>query len=260
MNDQTKLNITATGDSRITLEGAYIELEDKTTELFRTNDFKSFKDFLNKKSSDYSLYAADGKSIKAFSNIDKGYYKKEIAELTVTEHPIIRAVFQVNSKEVELQVMSNFLRRVKKYCTTGTLDMLSNLDDLKVKKVISVEQGNDRKGNFNFSVRAEKGTGDYEFPESISLKLPVYEEFPDELFEIEFDFSFRWAVVEDKVLFTAMIDNCEFLMTVQEMKAILLAEKFKEESDNGIFYLGSLEVTPRTDKDLYMKNEAVLKG
>ena len=192
---ENKIVVNAAGE-KILFGKNIINLEDQTSETFRTNSLFALDEYLKGK---LSTIFADGNKIEVFDTkqiTDVFYNIQPIALCDLKLSAPIQILKQNNKRPMQLQEFIDFLRSIKKYAATDTLQLMDALNDLRIKKIIDVQHSTDNRGNFDIHIKAEKGPSDYKFPESIRFIIPLFDVQDGLQTELPFDLYFSWSMEE----------------------------------------------------------------
>jgi len=240
---ETKIKANLTGDT-LKLGADIITLADETKSYLETDDLKSFNEYALKQAP-LDIYVGE-KGSRAYRPEKTYYNTRPVAIYNFSLHPLVKILAEINGKSLSLQNFTQLLERIKKHLGPKGLALYSGIKDLKIQKILSIEHTGDKKGNFNFSVRAEKGKQDYEFPDSILLIVPIlkFGEWVQQ--EIEFNFSFSWTVEEEgKVNLMFILENMELNEIFLELRERLIREKLS--NDKFTIYVGAYNIEKLTD-------------
>lgn len=254
---ENKLNIHVAGE-KLLLGNDYVILNDETDATYFTNNLDEFIPYVNK--AQCKIFVGDN-SVEAFDDLeDYNYQLKPFAVCSIGYHPIVALLKNNNGTELGLSDFAIFLDRIKNYLTANSLKLRDNIADLKLRKVLSIEHQNDRRGNFNFTVRSEtQGKQDYEFPKELDLKIPVVINTKSEknILELSFNFFFKWKMVDENASLLFMMENIEFNILVEDAKSEIITEHLRASIKDGKDKIiqGHFEIYPQTDQWKYHKND-----
>jgi len=252
-----KLVIKTTGE-KLLLGNDIIELKDQTRETFETDNPEDMKEYLLDNFSKCDIYIK-GLGVDGYIIEKADYDTKPAALCRMAKHPVVELLKQYNSKQIDLADFSVLLERLKNYMTSEALAFKDNIQDLKIKKILSLENRSDRRGNYSFTIKAESGgKEDYIFPKKIKLMVPVIKSMPGTAQEIEFDFYFQWKAEEQNIELKFTIENFEFDQIIDEDIKKILDGIFQDE--NIKIYHGSLSIHKQTNSWMYHKNDLAVKG
>lgn len=258
---ENSIKVTTTGE-KLLLGNDIIQLEDQTKETFNASTPVNLLGFLDSKESiAIDLFIGDS-AIEAYEQIEREYHSKAFGRTEIKRHPIVHIINAFNGKQQELNDFAITLERIKPYASKDTLALIDNIADLKIKKIVSINNRNDKRGNYEYLVKAEKdGSIEYEFPKSIKLSIPLIKGMNEELREVEFNFYFQWGIIGDgNVHLSFTLENLELdTLLEEEIKAILL-QLFSQRKGSTSIYYGSLQIHKQTDEWKYKKNELQIKN
>jgi len=258
-----KLNLNVAGE-KLLLGNDYVILNDQTDATFSTNNLDEFISYVNNRQLEMFV---GNKRVEAFVGGDEIFYfhTRPVAICNINYHPTVLLLKSVNGNELGLTEFAILLDRIKNYLTADALKLRDNIADLKLKKVLSIEHKNDRRGNFNFTVRSEtQGKQDYEFPKELSVKIPVIinTKSNKNILELSFNFFFNWKMVDENASLLFMMENFEFDTIIEDAKSEIITNHLKSslKSNKGKIVVGDLTIYPQTDKWKYYRNEVQINS
>lgn len=252
--EKALVSVNAIGD-KLLLGNDFIILKDETKGVY---SFSSLVDAVKLFGTEKftAFINPDSFSVKVFKDNDLqniNYRTHPFANIQLLSNPLIKVLNEMNGKTIPVEEFVLFIDRFKKYLSQSSLKLSDGLNDLKIRKILSIDRQNDKRGNYVFSIRAEKHTSDYEFPEKIIFEFPLIEGL-QEVFTTEFCLYFYWKLNEGgSVDLKLMIDNIEFR---DESKKFFeaIAKKYLE-TKNVKVLLGSIAINQATDEWKYKRNE-----
>jgi hypothetical protein len=263
MNNDAKLNVSVQSNQGVVLLGnQVIELQDCSTERFSTNSPLGFilyvSDIAKKKVSVFY----NTREAAAYDNADV-YTKEAFAVCTFVEHPFIQMLRFTTQRSLNLDDLINFLETLKPVCLNDAVLLLDNLNDLSIKKVVSITRQKSATGNFNFSVNAkDAGKSDYEFPKEISFKVPLLSYLPKEVkgneIELTFLFSCNYKIESEtaEVALSFKLSNPMLEIQLEEATKAFLKDYLMD--DKYSLYEGSVKIIKQTNEWKYKLNKVSL--
>lgn len=228
---ENKVVINASGE-KILFGKNIINLEDQTSETFKTNSLLALAEYLKDKN---CTIFADGNKIEVYDtpNLQAIFYNLHpIALCDLKGSAQIQILRQSNKRPMQLQEFIDFLRSIKKYAATDTLQLMDALNDLRIKKIIDIQHSTDNRGNFDLHIKADKGASDYKFPESISFIIPLFDIQDGLQIKLSFDLYFNWSMEEATAKLIFKLINYDFDVDVDTevrkvTKQVLTNENWK---------------------------------
>ncbi len=166
----------------------------------------------------------------------------------------------LNSMNMQTMHIDDFtlrLKKIKKRLDGAGLLLLDSLVNLKLKKILTIDKTSDNRGNFGIAVKSEKAAKeDYEFPEKIDITVPLFASADSSKIEISFDFSFNWAMQDEKVKLECSLSNLNLSVEIGE----LISKEIKEVFTGYKLYCGELNIVQQTDEWKYKKNNLEIRG
>lgn len=259
MNNDNKLNITATGEKLLLGNETFI-LDDETRTVFEASDAVRLAAYLEGCPGGVSAFDVyiGASRIEAFDRgEDINRQSQPYGSCGISEHPIVSLLRAKNGLKMGLNDFTIFLQKVKPYLGSDSLFLLDNISDLKIQKVLSIDHKNDRRGNYNFSVKAERGNKDYEFPQTVKFNIPILKGVNGNVREVEFGFYFEWSVAEESVKLNFSIENFELQVLINDLADEILEAVFESK----IFFIhhGTLAIIKQSDEWKYKRNDLVIK-
>jgi len=249
-----KIVINPTGD-KILFGKNIIPLEDKTRGKYSTHNLADFKKALP----ETTVVYIDGTALTAFANdeVNNAVYTTEpIAVCSLLYNPILQILRNTNKKEFDLSSFTDFVRSMKPYLLKDSLPMHDALNDLKIKKVVDIESQSDRRGNFCFTVKADKGKQDYEFPLQIGFEVPLFEENEEMKIELHYELLFTWGIQEADVRMAFKLVNYSQEVIIDKVVKQNIIKTFE---NSGIeIFSGKFEVIKKTDEYKYKESSLTL--
>lgn len=226
----------------------FIQLEDQTEHTYNSKDFK---DFVNYLTPEKNIVFIDGNKLEAYplEAIGKPYYNMQpLAKCELKHHPILSLLNQNNNTGFDLAEFGDFLQTVKDNITLDSLALLDICKNLKITKIVSIDREGDKRGNFVYSVRADKGKQDYEFPETVKFACPIFEDGSG-LIKTEFNLNFNWEIDSSAdVELEFKLVNLLLNIQIREETNQLFTQTFEKANIKKFF--GSLAVKQQTNKSL----------
>jgi hypothetical protein len=205
MREDAKIVVQASGD-QVLIGNAFHTLSDETRAVYETNVLDDFVRFVTDRTSVDERTLREGGVAPPLLI----YYNHTVVEVYAaanpTRHtiPMARCNLEVSSilltllnnlgKPLEIGAVETFLRSLRPYLSNEALMLLDNAKDLKISKVVKIEQTKDNAGNITFAYKREAaaGQGDFTPPQVVAFRVPVYEgiEFTTEI-ETEFFFGYN---------------------------------------------------------------------
>lgn len=254
MND-SKLTVHVPGD-KLLIGKNIINLEDLSAGLFTTKSLDDFVRFIGNIESQKIAVFHDELSLNAFSEGEKITFATiPFAKCSLSYSPVLVALMQQNNKSTDLAGMTIFMRSLRKYLSANSLIFLDALSDLRIKKIIDIVQTNDRRGNFNLQVKAEKGgSKDYEFPENLEFKVPLFDFVASSEIEFIFDLSFAWTFEETGPVLSFALSNFDINSKIKEATAAAVKNAFSPIESAITLYSGSFSIEKKTNDFLFKES------
>lgn len=211
-----------TGNSEILSGRAFRKLEDKSYQVFTTDDIDSFVEYCNiyeeKENTDLFLEASTS-CVKGFRGYKFDNVREEecFAECAFFTSEYINSLSSVNSRFISDTDMQSLLKKMRVNIGTDGLELLDNIMDLSISKITKIRKS--KKGaNYNYSVSRESaGMDDFVPPKKLSFNVPVFAGFENEaIFTFDFDFDYKEDDGQVRLFFK--IENLN-------LKEILLSER-----------------------------------
>lgn len=233
---------------KLLLGPTHIELLDQTEHTYNSKDFR---DFVNYLTPEKNVVFVDGNKLEAYpvDAISKPYYNMQpLAKCELKFHPILALLIAKNNTAFDLVDFGDFLQTVKDNIMLDSLSLLDICKNLKITKIVSIDREGDKRGNFVYSVRAEKGKQDYEFPETVKFACPIFEDGSG-LIKTEFNLNFNWEIDSaGAVGLEFKLVNLLLPIQIREETYTLFTQTFEKAGIKKFF--GSLVVKPQTNKNL----------
>lgn len=177
--------------------GEIVELKDCTSGTFTTNCIADFVAHAVGVEADSSIQAyASATKVSAYVNGDITRNTKPFAILELSTHPRLQLLLNANKRGQSLQEFEELFRRLRSGLDEGGKELLLKSRDLKISKNLTMEQKRDRSGNASYSMKLESGVDDWTPPETVRVRVPVFDFIEDEI-ELPFDFSLSFKATED---------------------------------------------------------------
>lgn len=258
MNDKPiKVNVTATdGRAQVTIGNPITILNDATLTEFVADNLPDFVEVVANVS---SVSYVDFRNLKleAYKSVDVQVPQFDMlpfASCVLSRSSIAKFIGRHVGMSMTDDTFLAFLRQVKDYLKGDSLLLLDLINNLSIKKLISIEKSKDSRGNYNFKVTAEKGgKEDFEFPKILQLEFPILEGL-NEVVKLDFDFNFKWSVEDDGgVKLSFSITN----LNVDELTKVVIKRTITEALNKAKvkYHIGSLNVFRRTDDWKYKQRE-----
>ena len=250
-----KINVTNKPGEKVLVGGDFHVLTDETRGVLQTNNLQDFISFVkNQVVANRVFY--HNKGAQAFASLVPKFHDLPVAACVFEEPEIVKYLRSVQKNKMDTNGFDDFLRSVQKYLTgADTMKIMDFLNNVQISKVKTVQRQTDHRGNFAYSVKTEKGQGDFEFPKQIKFSIPLVQGLKINQ-DIVFDFFFTWEEVDETVGFTFQIKNIDFEEIIKEaigetVKQVLLAEGLN------ITY-GLYEIKPMTNDWTYKSNPLLI--
>lgn len=260
MEDNAKIQVTATGE-KLLVGSDYHVLMDKSYFIMEAPNPSALNTYLRTLTDGLKIFI-EKDSIEAYGialPILETRFITPLAKCRVTPHPILRILKDANGRRKDVQEFNHLLDILMPYSKDSALELKSNIENLNMKKVLSVERQIDQAaGNFVYAVRAEKaGNQDYEFPKAVVFDVPVIAGEDELTVEIEFNFYFRWNVEAENVNLTFMIENIEldYKLDIALMDCLV---KSITPGPKDLIFIGRYNKNLNDDSWKYKRNEANL--
>lgn len=227
MPTDPKYNITT--DKELLRFGAdVINLEDRSTETYETDDFVDFVRFVKPLGYGTTFYSATGAHhLRGIGAPGEARNNDPIASVNLTTHPRLKTLIEINGKPQGLDAMEVILRKLKTNLDTDGIALLDNLADFKVAKVQKIERKKERNGNYKFNVSRESaGSGDFAPPETVKFRLPLFNGLPDTT-AIPMEFRFEFTDRGDGVALHFTFENLNLDEVLLEARKAALGEALR---------------------------------
>ncbi|MFZ1291059.1 MAG: hypothetical protein WAR79_13265 [Melioribacteraceae bacterium] len=250
--DDKKIVINSTSDN-FKIGNDVIKLVDESFLSFTTNSLLDFIEYVVTNHVDNSVVYFDLVSAKLFLKDSVRYNSDYKAICKFIEHPVFTLLKRKNGNDLSLDELINLLTSLKSYSSGKTILLLDKLNDLSIKKVISIERSKDNSGNFSYSFKSSnQGKSDYSFPENLTFSFPLLK-YLKQTSDFNFDFSFNYSIDSEGTFgfkfrlnsFTFEDDFINCLKTYIE--EILVSSKID-------CYFGSASIVKATDEWKYKIN------
>lgn len=215
-----------TGNSEILSGRAFRKLEDKSYQVFTTDDIDSFVEYCNiyeeKENTDLFLEASTS-FVKGFRGYKFDNVREEecFAECAFFTSEYINSLSSVNSRYISDTDMQSLLKKMRVNIGTDGLELLDNIMDLSISKITKIRKS--KKGaNYNYSVSRESaGMDDFVPPKKLSFNVPVFAGFENEaIFTFDFDFDYKEDDGQVRLFFK--IENLSLIeILLEERKRII---------------------------------------
>jgi hypothetical protein len=239
-------------DGKLLLGPSFIKLQDKTTTTFQTKNLYDFKNYLQ--DGQIKIVFADSLVLEAYEDVNllnPEYNNNPLAKCDLSWHPALELLIGNNGKTIGLESFSELLTILKKYLHNDDLFIADICKNLKVTKIVSIDREKDNRGNYLYSVKAEKGKNDFEFPEQIKFIMPLFDDRSNFVIEIPFMLIFSWEVSPTgAVSLQFKLNNLELTQTLRELSGEKIAEYFSDTATLTI-YFGKLLTNKHLDEHLY---------
>ena len=239
-------------DGKLLLGPSFIKLQDKTTTTFQTKNLYDFKNYLQ--DGTIKIVFADNLVLEAYEDVQLAapeFNNNPLAKCNLSFHPALTLLINNNNKTIGLESFSELLTMLKKYLHPDDLFISDICKNLKVTKIISIDREKDNRGNYLYSVKAEKGKNDFEFPEQIKFSVPLFDDRSNFVIELTFMLIFTWEVSPSGgVSLQFKLNNLELIQTLRELSAEKIAAYFANETTLTI-YFGQLNTNKHLDEHLY---------
>lgn len=247
MAEETKVQVNVPQNGTVLFGKNIIKLKDLSCSTYETNNLHDFNEFLKKGSVVY----ADKLNLQAYDKPEVVNYEKlPVAECKLELHPVLTEFKKKNNTPIDLLNFSSFLRAMKNYATTKTLSVCDNLNDLKIQKIVSIENKSDQRGNFAIGVTASATKKDYSFPEQIEFTLPLLRNNPDTI-KVSFEFLFRWELQEQNAKLEFRLVNYELDAQIDDAITALVREEVKKVP----VLIGKYHIKQQTDLFKYKESD-----
>lgn len=253
--NESKLTVHVPGE-KLLIGKNIIQLEDLSSGIFNTKSLNDFVKFIGQKDPQEIAVYHDDLFLQAFPAAEKVTFATiPFAKCTLSYSPALVALLQQNNKAADLSGMTIFMRSLKKYLSVNSLGFLDALSDLRIKKIIDIVHTNDRRGNFNLQVKAEKGgSKDYEFPENLEFKIPLFDFVGSSEIEFIFDLGFAWTFEETGPVLSFSLSNFDINAKIKEAIAAAVKDAFLPIEGKVVLYSGTFSVDKKTNDFLFKES------
>lgn len=253
MSDGAKLTVHT--DKETLLLGSHFHvLEDETKNTFNAFTMNDLLEFIEKED---HIFIDEKAKIEVYNNLDANYNKKPIAKYELkdsTELLLFKALLDHDTKITDLANNINMLKDGFEAESEG-MKLLDALKDLKIRKVVNIDQKDDQRGNFNYSVQSASGDEDFQFPESFDISLRRFDN-EEETVTLKVNLTFNWHMVEQQAIMSMKLKCLEINRVLKESLKSFITDKLGTDYKN--FYFGSYTIAPATNDWKYKENSADL--
>ncbi len=182
-------NLVINADGKELLLGAHFHtLEDMTRITFEAQNLIAFVSFVKKLEGEY-LVICKPQRVEAWPK-EINRYSLPLATCQLHASEALSQLSKMANTKKSLADFAEFIESFKAFSTEGALELLPNLRNFRMKKVLSVNVSDDRKGNFAYAVSLEKGgNDDFTPPALLKFKVPIFK-FHADTFEHAFELYF----------------------------------------------------------------------
>jgi len=254
-------------EQTVLLGNSFHVLEDRTQVRFQTKNIDKFFQYLTGAKS--QIKDGEGNEIPVFVFYDAAKLELEawpayvdhttiaLATCSLSAHPMVAILKKLNPATMVIEEFEQFLNTSKSFLTSATRDLMDNIRNLSVEKVINVERQKDQAGNFHFAIKSKAGKNDYEFPKFIEFEFNPIFQIKEPTIKIKFDLYFKWDVVSDSPDIRLMFEftNPELSMLITEETEKALEGAIKGSWDDEYLYPGDLHLSEQTDEWKYLQND-----
>jgi hypothetical protein len=254
---ETKLNFNVLTDKAGTVlfGKKIITLKDESKGCYTTDNLEDFFAEAITYSEPVTVFQ-NGYNLEAYMTNDTEepeYNTHPFSICNLKEHPLLSELKRRNNAAMNIVEFSNLLRAFKNYLDPQTLKVLDNLNDLKIKKIVSVVNKTDHRGNFSVGITAESGKQDYQFPEQIGFDLPLLQNNETKI-HIDFDFLFTWKMEEQNASLEFRIVNYEMSSLINDKIYPAITELASDKKSIELLR-GSFKVDKLTDSYKYKESD-----
>lgn len=262
------MNINVTTDKEVlTLKNQTHELESNAHQTFITDRFSSFKDYVKDYEGDkspYSLYYNES-SIEAWPCLADSYTKRDtdaisICTLKFTDE--LTLLKRCINEDISEGGFVELLRKLSSYCP-ASLSLKDNIENMKVKKILSMSKSKDTRGNcsYEYSVKDESKSS-FNPPESLKFTIPIFKHIEDKTIPFPLDFVFTYKTLgceEGKSIKIAYrLEMLNLDQFVEKACTVIIEDQMK--SFAAPKYWGNLKKIVHTDEWKYLDVPMEFKG
>lgn len=250
---EKKIVVNAAGE-KLLLGNNIINLSDQTKGTFKTNSLMALAEYLTVL--DFEIFA-NGLNIDAYLSKDilfdaLNYTTMPHAQCVLKYSQQIELLKRINQKPHSLPEFIELMRTLKKYSDKDALQLLDALNDLKIKKIIDIQHKTDSRGNFNVVIKADKGSSDYQFPETISFVVPLFDVRDGLEVQVDFDLTFTWSFEESAAKLSFKLTNYDLNADLELAVWLKCTEVLK--GDNIVLNHGSYSINQQTNEYLFKES------
>lgn len=256
-----KLTINAAGE-KLLLGSDYIQLKDESQQALHTDDLPTFLEFAESQANyDEHGNPADGYAItfnEDEATLHSGWKtsareNRNLATCKFKESPYLSLLSNVNGKNISLKALSDLMKALREFSGTNEHDLLSNLSDFKVNKVLKINRMKGPNGDLAFSVvRESAGVNDFIPPNTLKFNVPVIDGLTDTVV-FEFDFSFDFEQVQDQVELQFKLQNWSLPIRIAQAKKMVILSYMTKVKDIPAFW-GRRDIKLATNEWAYKTN------
>lgn len=261
MNNEIK-SIQLTEKEHVLRLGAdYIRLGDYTNQEFVTTDIEDFLSYVQSLRSmptaNHAVIEYDQNSVKYWSKQSPEMPRIEVplATCKLTSSARLRAIENVNGKTLRNVELEQLLRKLIDNLDTTGRDLLDNMEDFSVSKVLKVKKNKQSNGNYHYSVTKDTaGADDFVPPKKLSFTVPVFDGI-DTDYKFTFDFEFDYSESGGEVALRFKMENLNLDEAIFKARKEII-KKYLESVAEIPAYWGSRVVHIATDEWSFKRNEA----
>lgn len=262
-----ELKISASQDS-LTLQNKTHKITCETRKTLKTDRIASFKEYLSDFSCDYSLYYNESQ-ITAWPvlasdvcNMDRNACPIAECKLEFTDE------FKILTKSLNSDLEEKrFIEIINKLQIYGDfVTLINNIENMEMKKIVSMEKSKDSRGNFSYSyIVKDHGQATFCPPKVLEFTIPIFKHI-QKLITFPPNFVFVYNMVgQDETKHANLVYRLEMLNVdqfVEKACTAIIDDQMKEfEAPK---YWGELTKTVFTDewkyKDVPMAFEGLPHG
>lgn len=242
-------------DGKVLIGSDYIIGEDVSRTVFETPHLESFVGFLNIHANEKEKTVAiekfqNGAMVCALDNeviIEPKYHDNLIAKLKLNYHKSLISLRNMLGNEMQAGQLIAELKSLKAYADLKTVQLITDLQNLRISKIVNVEASNDNRGNHKFMFSSESNKKqDYIFPEKLTFDIPVFSGCDlKKKFEIDFIFSYS---ISELVSLKFVLMSYTFEDELDEFFTEKITKEF-EAIENSDTLIGAIDIKREYDFD-----------
>jgi len=229
-------------------------LEDHTAETFATDSLADYVKYcepyeVGKHDIFYNMC-----NVYMYDSSEDSRYAKPVAHCLIGVSDPVKLIRGLLNMPMNVADFETFLFRVRPFMADAVKTLYAYVRNFKVTKLTSITRTVDTRGNYEYSVKREKGgQDDVEIPDTITLRLPPIEGVAEEDWqEFTLDLSFDWEDTNDGVKLSFKLSAPQWnVMETEAVKSTI--KKYLDTLPHTAFW-GEIGVTKQDDSWKYLFN------